>query len=87
MIQNYQDAIELCAWAGSVDIFLTFTCNPYWSEVKLCLQMEGIHGPSNKPHILARVFNMKAKKVRANIVSGKLFGEVISGVQLYHKLF
>lgn len=28
MIQNYQDAMTICKWAGPPDLFITFTCNP-----------------------------------------------------------
>ncbi|KAI9114612.1 hypothetical protein K1719_014310 [Acacia pycnantha] len=33
MIQNYQDAMAICAWAGYPDIFITFTCNPMWPKL------------------------------------------------------
>ncbi|GAU38772.1 hypothetical protein TSUD_279250 [Trifolium subterraneum] len=33
MIQNYQDAMAICAWAGYPDLFITFTCNHKWPEV------------------------------------------------------
>jgi hypothetical protein len=28
MVQNYQDAMAICRWAGCPDAFVTFTCNP-----------------------------------------------------------
>jgi hypothetical protein len=28
MVQNYQDAMAICKWAGCSDAFVTFTCNP-----------------------------------------------------------
>ncbi len=28
MVQNYQDAMEICKWAGCPDAFVTFTYNP-----------------------------------------------------------
>ena len=28
MVQNYQDAMVICRWAGYPNLFLTFTCNP-----------------------------------------------------------
>jgi len=28
MVQNYQDAMAICKWAGCPDAFITFTCNP-----------------------------------------------------------
>jgi len=27
MVQNYQDAMAICRWAGYPDAFVTFTCN------------------------------------------------------------
>lgn len=28
MVQNFQDAMTICGWAGYPDLFITFTCNP-----------------------------------------------------------
>ncbi len=28
MVQNYQDAMAICRWAGCPNVFVTFTCNP-----------------------------------------------------------
>lgn len=32
MTQNYEDAMAICQWIGYQYLFLTFTCNPKWSE-------------------------------------------------------
>jgi hypothetical protein len=37
MVQNYQDAMAICRWAGCPDAFVTFTCNPQWLEIKRAL--------------------------------------------------
>ncbi len=37
MVQNYQDAMVICRWAGCPDAFVTFTCNPQWLEIKRAL--------------------------------------------------
>jgi hypothetical protein len=37
MVQNYQDAMAICRWAGCPDAFVTFTCNPQWLEIKRML--------------------------------------------------
>ena len=34
MILNYQDAMEICRWAGNPDLFITFTANPKWLEIQ-----------------------------------------------------
>jgi hypothetical protein len=37
MVQNYQDAMVICRWAGCADAFVTFTYNPQWLEIKRAL--------------------------------------------------
>jgi hypothetical protein len=37
MVQNYQDAMAICKWAGCPDAFVTFTCNPQWFEIRRAL--------------------------------------------------
>jgi len=37
MVQNYQDAMAICRWAGCPDAFVTFTSNPQWLEIKRTL--------------------------------------------------
>jgi len=37
MVQNYQDAMAICRWAGCLDAFVTFTCNPQWLEIRRAL--------------------------------------------------
>ena len=37
MIENYQDAMAICRWAGYLDLFITFTCNTRWPKIDLFL--------------------------------------------------
>jgi hypothetical protein len=37
MVQNYQDAMAICRWANSPNVFVTFICNPQWLEIKRAL--------------------------------------------------
>jgi hypothetical protein len=37
MVQNYQDAMVICRWAGCPDAFVTFTYNPQWLEIRRTL--------------------------------------------------
>jgi len=39
MVQNYQDAMAICRWVGCPDVFVTFTCNPQWLEIKRALPL------------------------------------------------
>ncbi len=37
MVRNYQNAMAICKWARCLDVFVTFTCNPQWPEIKKML--------------------------------------------------
>jgi len=37
MVHNYQDAMAIYRWACCPDMFVTFTCNPQWPEIKKTL--------------------------------------------------
>jgi len=40
MVQNYQDTMAIYRWARCRDVFITFTCNPQWPEIKRTLLLE-----------------------------------------------
>ncbi|GBN93104.1 hypothetical protein AVEN_142925-1 [Araneus ventricosus] len=50
MQQNYQDAMAMVRKFGKPDLFLTFTCNPSWSE--FLNSMEGVQRPEDRPDII-----------------------------------
>uniref|UniRef100_A0A3Q7FIZ2 Helitron helicase-like domain-containing protein n=1 Tax=Solanum lycopersicum TaxID=4081 RepID=A0A3Q7FIZ2_SOLLC len=57
--QNYQDAMAICRWAGYLDLFLTFTCNPKWPEINEMLCLIEQSGDDNRVDIVCRVFQIK----------------------------
>ncbi|CAH1412619.1 unnamed protein product [Lactuca virosa] len=73
MLQNYLDAMSLCKWFGYPDFFITFTCNPKWSEVKRFLKDTSLQ-PEDRPDILCRLFKIKLdafiKELRENHIFG-----------------
>ncbi|KAI9118137.1 hypothetical protein K1719_010469 [Acacia pycnantha] len=48
MIQNYQDAMAICSWAGYPDMFITFTRNPMWPEITRHCNKDGLK-PCDRP--------------------------------------
>ncbi|GBM67404.1 hypothetical protein AVEN_188003-1 [Araneus ventricosus] len=50
MQQNYQDAMAMVRKFGKPDLFLTFTCNPSWSEI--LNSMEGVQSPEDRLDII-----------------------------------
>lgn len=78
-MQNYQDAMAICKWAGYPDIFITFTCNPKWPELTRYVNYRGLK-PEDRPDIIARVFKMKLKQLMDDVNSGQIFGPIKAGI-------
>ncbi|XP_028753423.1 uncharacterized protein LOC114713014, partial [Neltuma alba] len=75
MVNNFQDAMAICKYAGYPDIFLTFTCNPAWPEVKrYCTDYE--LNQSDCPQILSRIFKLKLDALMKVIREQKIFGKI-----------
>lgn len=79
MVQNYQDAMAFCRWAGYPDIFLTFTCNANWPEIRRFTDPLKIK-PSCRTDICTRVFKMKLRTLMNTIKEEQIFGRVKAGM-------
>lgn len=77
-IQNYQDAMALCKWAGYPDLFLTFTCNPKWPEITETLDMVQQKDDPNRVDIVCRVFEIKLKQLMQDLKTTNIFGSIIA---------
>ncbi|KAK9740669.1 hypothetical protein RND81_03G052500 [Saponaria officinalis] len=74
LFQNYQDALAICRWAGPPDLFITFTCNPKWDEIKQFLAKHPEQHPEDRPDIVARVFKIKLNELINDITKKAFFG-------------
>ncbi|KAK6012894.1 hypothetical protein OSTOST_21926 [Ostertagia ostertagi] len=74
MQQAYQDAMAIVARYGKPTYFLTITCNPQWKEIQENL----FHGqsPSDRPDLVARVFNAKLQELCNDLLRRHVLGEV-----------
>ena len=79
MLQNYQDAMAICRWAGYPDIFVTFTCNPAWPEITRFCTAQDVT-PADRPEILTRIFKLKLQALIKFLKEGKIFGAVRGGM-------
>ncbi|GAU27991.1 hypothetical protein TSUD_373870 [Trifolium subterraneum] len=75
MIQNYQDAMAICSWAGYPDLFITFTCNHKWPEVVDFLKIHRLK-PGDRPDLVSRLFKIKLDRLIKDIKEGNIFGKV-----------
>lgn len=73
-MQEYiQDAMTYVRAYGRLDLFITFTCNPQWEEIRKNLYTgQAAHDRHN---ITARAFQQKLKSLRDLIVNHHVCGE------------
>jgi hypothetical protein len=78
MMQAYQDAMAIVRSLGIPDVFLTFTCNPSWPEI----QSELLDGQTaaDRPDLVARVFQMKVKKLLRGVCKAGWLAQVIGNI-------
>ena len=78
MRQKMNDILAISNAVSHPDVFITMTCNPYWSEV----QSELIRGQKavDRPDLCNRVFRMKLKLLLKHRKENEPFGKVISFV-------
>jgi hypothetical protein len=80
MHQLYQDAMSIIRAFGKPDLFITFTCNPKWSEITTAL-LEG-QAASDRPDLCARVFHCKLKSLQYDLFHNHVLGKVISHIHV-----
>lgn len=83
MQQNYQDCIDICRTCGSPDLFITFTCNPKWPEIKEYCDKIPHTSAEDRPDVLARVFKIKLDLLLEDLTDKHVLGKVIGGIILF----
>ncbi|GFS96145.1 ATP-dependent DNA helicase [Trichonephila clavipes] len=73
MHEYAQDAMTYVRAYGRPDLFVTFTCNPTWNEIKELLLVG--QSSSYRHNITARVFKQKLKCLMDFIIKHHVFGE------------
>ncbi len=80
MQQNYQDAMSIVSKFGKPDVFLTYTCNAKSPEI-----VENLfpgQNPSDRPDIVARVYNLHLKELLDDIMNKDVLGKVLAMVRV-----
>lgn len=78
MVQLYQDAMAIVRKHGKPDMFVTFTCNPNWPEIKA--ELLPSQSANDRPDIVSRVFRMKFRELMDDLVKKGIFGKVVADV-------
>ncbi|PIA25525.1 hypothetical protein AQUCO_11200032v1 [Aquilegia coerulea] len=76
MFQSFQDAMAICRWDGSPDLFITVTCNPKWSEITEAMSLILGQKSEDKPDIVSRMFKIKLDLLMDDLCIHNHFGKV-----------
>ena len=74
--QVYQDGMAIVRKSGKADLFVTFTCNPNWPEIKENL-LPG-QTAAQRPDLVARVFELRLKRLLKELTKDNVLGEVLA---------
>ena len=72
MWKKTQDAMCYVRKYGHPDLFITFTTNPNWEEIRREL-LPG-QQPTDRPDIVCRVFHLKVQVLKDLVTKGEFFG-------------
>lgn len=76
MHQLYQDSLSVTRHFGKPDLFITFTCNPAWPEIKT--ELQGYQTASDRPDLCVRVFKIKLTSLMEDLLEKQIFGIVVA---------
>ncbi|GFY00052.1 helitron_like_N domain-containing protein [Trichonephila clavipes] len=77
MQQNFQDATSVVRDFGKPDLFLTYTCNPKWKDIKDNPFPE--QKPHDRPDLVARIFDIK-KALLQDLKKNGIFGRIAADI-------
>jgi hypothetical protein len=76
MHQKYQDAMAVVRKYRKPDLFITFTCNPEWTEITTALTSPQTY--RDRPDLVARVFKLKLQALCDELNKDGIFGRRIA---------
>ena len=80
MSEAYHDAMTVVRTLGSPDLFITFTCNENWPEIRDNLKPG--QTPSDRPDLIARVFQMYHTELMKDLTESHVLGRCISKINV-----
>ena len=80
MSEAYHDVMTVVRTLGPPDLFVTFTCNENWPEIKDNLKPG--QTPSDHPDLIARVFQMYHTELMKDITERHALGRCISKINV-----
>jgi hypothetical protein len=72
MHQLYQDAMSVVRCFGKLDLFITFTCNPDWPEIKV--ELGPYQSLNDRLDPINRVFRLKLMELLSDLLEKDVLG-------------
>jgi hypothetical protein len=82
----YFDGMAISAAVGFPDLFITFTCNPNWPEIRRLLSNRNLK-PQDRPDIISRVFKIKFDELMRDLTKKHLLGKVVACKSYFFLLY
>ena len=80
MSEKYHDAMAIVRDLSVPDIFITFTCNENWPEIRNNLYPG--QNPSDRPDLMARVFQVYHNELIKDITQRHVLGRCVSKINV-----
>ncbi|CAN7060514.1 unnamed protein product, partial [Brassica rapa subsp. trilocularis] len=77
MHQMYLDAMTICKYHGFPDLFITFTCNPKWAELKRYFDQYNLRS-EDRPELCCRLFKVKLDSLMDDLTKKHWLGKTVS---------
>ncbi|KAK2417432.1 hypothetical protein QL285_039731 [Trifolium repens] len=77
MDQLYFDGMAISSHVGFPDVFITFTCNPTWSEITRELQKNNLQ-PQDRLDLITKVFKIKFDELMKDLTKRHILGKVLA---------
>lgn len=72
--QLYKDSMALVRQFRQPDLFITFTVNPNWPDIKEALKDFLEKRPEDHPEVVLRAFRLRQKRLLNELKKGHIFG-------------
>ena len=80
MTEAYHDAMAIVRDLGTPDLFITFTCNENWPEIRENLKPD--QKASDRPDLIARVFQLYHTELMRDLTHRHVLGRCISKINV-----
>jgi hypothetical protein len=79
MYSHYLDALAICRVHGNPSLFVTFTCNVRWPEIREYMETFPHLTAADRPDVVDRVFERKIHDMITYVRDRKTFGNLSAG--------